>query len=150
VTGPTPTPERDRAVKIATIALHRALAGDLPGAASYVERLNGTGGLITAIIGWCDTYICRIAGADAYGKGIRIAWWNVETGSIETDADKMPPPQRWAGRVIAARAADDEPGFYALLRAPAEGSELGDCITALLDMVARSLNSLPDMREASA
>jgi hypothetical protein len=52
--------DRERARRIATVALHRAMAGDLPGAAGYVDRLNNTLGLQLAIMGWCDTYIARV------------------------------------------------------------------------------------------
>ncbi len=61
-----------------------------------------------------------------------------QTGKV-TGADAAPPAARWAGRLIAARAADDEAGYAALLQAPAEGGELGDCIMALLSMVALNL-----------
>lgn len=111
-------------------------------AAGHLADVGGED-LLTVILGLCDTYIGRIHGPEAYGKPLRMAWWAVETGSLEYDPDKVPPRPRWAGQVIAARAADDEAAFMALMRQPAEGADLGDHVTALLDMVAQSLNNLP-------
>jgi hypothetical protein len=133
--------DQDRAVKIATIALHRAMADDLPGAADYVKRLSGND-LLTAILGWIDTYI--VGAHPGYTPGsadIAVAWLNLPTGDVET-ADEVSPSMRWAGRLIAARAADDEEGFMAVLRSLAEGTELGDGVMALLHVVAASLNNL--------
>lgn len=128
-------------MKIATVALHRAIANDLPGAAAYVKRLNGTDGLITAILGWIDTYIERAHPGYVLGsQPVAVAWLNLPTGDIET-ADDVSPSLRWAGRLVAARLADDEAAFVALLHAPAEGTELGDGIMALLHMVAASLSN---------
>lgn len=143
--------EYRRAIKIATIALHLAMKGDDEEAANYVKRLNGSPGLITAIMGWCDTFIARfdLRPKDGEQPLVRMAWLNVESGAVET-ADETSSTMRWAGRLIAARIADDEAGFYALLRAPAGGAELGDCIMALLHSVATSLNAPDRVRAAAA
>jgi len=130
--------ERERGRKVATIALHRAMEGDIRTAAHYISRLNGSPALQVAIMGWIDTYIARCIGNEHRGTPLPMAWTPVETGGVRT-ADEVPPPARWAGRLISARLTDDEDGYNALLRAPAEGVELGDGIIALLQMVAIGL-----------
>lgn len=134
--------QKARALKIATVALNRALSGDMPRAMDYVARLNGDDGLITAIRAWCDTYIIRMGllPADGDTKTIRPGWIDADTGQIEIDADQIPEHARWAGRLISARVAMDSDTFYALLRAPQEGAQLGDAITTLLQVIALGLN----------
>jgi hypothetical protein len=144
----TPDADRARAVKIATVALHRAQAGDLQDAASYVRRLTGTPGLIVAIIAWIDTYIARIHPGHQPGQQIALRWFHTPTDRIET-ADQVTPAMRWAGWLIVARAADQEERFYELLQTPAEGTELGDGIMALLHLVAHSVSN-PDLVHAAA
>jgi hypothetical protein len=140
--------DRERARKIAAVALRRAMAGDLEDAAQYVQRLNGTNGLVLAIVGWIDTYMARIHPDHQPGTPIRLAWLHTPTDQIET-ADEVSPSMRWAGWLISARAADDEERFYELLRTPAEGTQLGDGIMALLHLVAHSLANA-DLVQAAA
>src|SRR5437773_9726532 len=116
--------DRETAVRIATVALHRAMADDLETAASYVQRLNGTDWLGVAIVAWVDTFIAHTHRGFEYGGPVAVAWLHLPTGQVET-ADEVTPAMRWAGRLIAARAADDEASFYALLRSLKEGSQLG-------------------------
>ena len=131
--------DRERAIRIATVALHRAQAEDLPGAADYVKRLSGTDGLITAVLAWIDTYIARVWPQHTPGQRVRVRWYHVPDDQVET-ADEVSPSVRWAGQLIAARAVDDEPTFMAILRSPAEGVQLGDAVMALLHIVATGLN----------
>ena len=141
--------EHERAMKIATIALHRAMAGDMEDAASYMSRLNGTDGLVDAILGLCDTFIARVIGETEYGsRPVQMLLMNTETGEVQT-ADDAPVHARWAGRLIAARLANDEVGFMALLKAPAEGAQLGDAIMGLLQSVAISVNQADRLRAAA-
>ena len=133
--------ELDRARKIATVALHRAIAGDMPTAARYLRRLNGSTGLLLAIQAFCDTYIGELHPDHAYGAPLRLVWFDVD-GAGDVDADAVSPPLRWAGRVIAARAAMDLDGYTTLLNAPSAGAELGDSIMALLNIVATSIRDI--------
>lgn len=130
----------ERAKKIATIALHLAQQDKMREAAGYVERLNGTDGLVDAILGWIDTYIAYCHPTHKLGEPIRIAWVDVEEAVVHMDADDVHFGARWAGRLIAARAADDQAQFLALLRSLPAGSALGDGIVALLRAVALGLN----------
>lgn len=143
--------ERERAIKIATVALHRAMAGDMEEAANYVKRLNGTDGLVLAIKAWVDTFIGRVVGWPEEGRtpAFQMRLLNVDTGDVEI-ADEAPRHAAWAGRLIAARLADDEAGFIALLKAPAEGAQLGDAIMGLLHSVAVSLKDPERLRAAAA
>lgn len=141
--------EYQRAKKIASVALSRAMAGDLEDAAQYVARLNRTPGLLVAIVGWIDTYIARVYPDHKRGERIAVAWLYTPEDRLET-ADEVSDSMRWAGRLIAARAADDEDGFYAVLHSAPQGSDLGDGIMALLHVVATGLGSRDQIRAAEA
>jgi hypothetical protein len=131
-----------RTKKIATVALHLAQQDNMREAAGYVERLNGTDGLIDAILGWIDTYIAYCHPTHKEGEAIRIAWVDVDAATVHMDADDVHFGARWAGRLIAARAADDQGQFLALLRSLPAGAALGDGIVALLRAVALGLNGV--------
>lgn len=136
-------PKRDpRVTKIATIALHLAMQDKMREAAGYVERLNGTDGLIDAILGWIDTYIAYCHPTHRQGELVRIAWVDVDAAVVHANADDVHFGARWAGRLIAARAADDQDQFLALLRSLPPGAALGDGITALLRAIALGLNGV--------
>lgn len=138
-----------RAMKIAGIALNLATKGDNEEAARYVARLNGTDGLIDAILAWIDTYIGAVYPNHKPGQRIAIRWLFTPTDEVQT-ADDVQPSMRWAGRLIAARAADDEAAFMDLLRSVPEGAALGDCIMALLHAVAESLKDPEHVRLRAA
>lgn len=141
--------ERNRALKIASVALNRAMAGDLEDAASYIKRLDGGPGLIVAIVGWIDTYIDTVYPEHNDGAQIAVRWLFTPTGRIET-ADEVSPAMRWAGRLISMRAADDEEGFYSVLHSAPAGAALGDGIMALLHIVAHGLDDPETSRAAAA
>lgn len=145
---PAETRERERALKIASVALNRAMAGDMEDAASYIGRLNGSDGLLVAIVGWIDTYIATVYPEAKPGQRIAVRWLNVPTGQIET-ADEVSVSMRWAGRLISMRAADDEDGFYAVLQSLPEGAALGDGIMALLHIVATGISDPSTSRVAA-
>lgn len=145
----TLNPERQRALKIAAVALSRAKAGDPEGAASYIRRLNGGNGLLVAIVAWIDTYIATVYPEHKDGQRIAVRWLHTPTDTIQT-ADDVDAPLRWAGRLISMRAADDEDGFYSVLHSASEGTELGDGIMALLHVVATGLNDPQVCRDAAA
>ena len=135
----------ERARKFTTIALHRAIAGDWPGAAQYIGRLNGSAGLLVAIQLLADTYLGHVHPGHRLGDPVRVAWMSMPGQGVAA-ADEVRPSVRWAGQIIAARAADDWPSYEALLRAPAQGAELGDGIMALLDIVATSATHIEEVR----
>jgi hypothetical protein len=127
--------DRSAQIKLATAAYHAGYLDDWPGAARCVEELAktyGTAGVTTAMLAWIDTAIAA-SGLDGGGP-VRIAWNAVETGAIQTDADAVSVEVRWAGRLLAARLADDERGFHALLSVlpTLTPSQTGDHILGLL------------------
>jgi hypothetical protein len=134
-----------RTTKIATVALHLAMRGDFEEAANYVKRLNGSDGLVSAILAWIDTFIGRLYPDHEYGQPIAVRFLAVETGAVES-ADEVGAAKAWAGRLISYRAADDQDGFNAVLRSLPEGRALGDGIMALLGIVADSLNNADKTR----
>jgi hypothetical protein len=141
--------EEARARKIAGVALGLAMAGDLEEAARYVKRLDGSNGLVVAIIGWIDTYIGSVYPEHRMGDRIAMRWLHAPSGEVET-ADDVDPPLRWAGRLISMRAAGDEEGFNLVLRSAPEGAGLGDGIMALLHAVATSIGDPSVCRTATA
>lgn len=137
-----------RTKKIATVALHLAQRGDFEEAANYVKRLNGTDGLIGAMLAWIDTLIGRVYPEHQYGTPIAIRFLALETDEVGT-ADDVEAKKAWAGRLISYRAADDHDGFNAVLQSLPNGSALGDGIMALLGIVADSLNNVEKTRAAA-
>jgi hypothetical protein len=134
---PLPPIER-RAMTLATVALHAAMAGDWDKATDAVQRISdecGAVGIGRAILGWSDTMIARLVTGHIPGQPIRLAFQQVETGRIDTDADKVPAEVRWAGRVIAARAANDHATWDALMDAlPDDGQAIGAHVAKVLEM----------------
>jgi len=65
-----------------------------------------------------------------------IAFHEIETGSIK-HADEVPASVAAAGRLIAARLANDEAQFVAVLASVPEGRELGLVFARVLTAVAR-------------
>lgn len=127
--------DRSVQIKLATAAYHAAHVDDWSGAARVIQELAasyGQAGVTTAMLAWIDTAIAA-SGLDRSGP-VRIAWNAVETGAIQTDADQVAPEARWAGRLLAARLADDERGFHALLTVlgTLTPAQTGDHILGLL------------------
>jgi hypothetical protein len=133
---------------LARDALVAAMAGDSEKATRAVVEVNGLGpeALEYAIRAWCDALIFRyrkISGTPD-DEPVRPGWINGDTGDIATDADDVPPEARWAGRLVAARAALDLPAWDALLLAlPEDGWQVGRHVSALLSTVAQTIRALP-------
>lgn len=129
-------------VKLASRALMAAQRGDLELAADYVRSATLRHGLLTCVVGWCDTFINIAYPQHKRGEPMRLAWIADDgTDVINWDVGAVRPTVAWAGRVIAARAAMDQEQFNALMAMPAEGAELGAHIVELLSMVAIGLNN---------
>lgn len=59
-------------------------------------------------------------------------------------AGKWDAATRWAGQLVAARAAMDEPKFMGLIdELPEDGFEIGAYVGAVLSSVAMTINGLP-------
>lgn len=128
---------------LATRALHAAMKEDWPAVRQAFAEISADGRAVTfALMAWCDWTLQ----AQAWMLGrpfpetgpvsdamVAPAWIEAETGRLITDADEMPPPARWAGRLVAARAAMDHVQFQVLIGTmPGDGFKRGEYATALL------------------
>lgn len=142
-----PTRTEQRASQLAATALHHGLRGEWKKATRVVQRLSdetGTDGIDWALLRWADTLIARMPGDT--NNGIRIMFLDVDdagAGALKANADDVPPPARWAGRMIAARATDDPATWEALKAAVPRDPEIrGQHVAALLETVALTLGHL--------
>jgi hypothetical protein len=122
--------DRAKATDIATRAYQAAAGGDWPAAnRAMAEAGRQTPNVIALVLTrFCDTIIGLqrditgmppvADGADTDGP-VRPLWFNADTGqaTMDADAEDLPAAVRWAGQLIAARAALDLDGFQALLSA---------------------------------
>ena len=136
--------------RLGNAAFQAALAGRWTAASRYVVRLSdecGGSGLHLALVAWCDTFLdhaCdgppppdRFANPPAYIR--------TDTGQLDASGSaRVPERIQWAGRLIQARANDDEAGWVALIRdMPNDGHEIGRYVSAVLEVTTRSINGLP-------
>lgn len=142
----------ERALELGKEALRAALAEDWAGASAAVQAIGderGWGGVVLAMTAWSDTLVISTRRAeglpDEPGPGVIVqpAWADADTGEVTEDADEVGECHRWAGRLLAARAAMDHDAYEALLRAlPEDGHERGDHVGTLLEMVAAGLDHI--------
>ena len=134
--------KKSQARELATRALNEAVREDWPAVRKTFAEISADGRAVTfALMAWCDWTIaaqCKILGRPMPGPGepaevARPGWWNAETGKITLDADAVPPAARWAGRLVAARAALDEVQWKVLVGTmPGDGFKRGEFAAALL------------------
>ena len=145
-TTPTYGSRNPRAMDLARIALHAAMRDDTDQAIRAVKAISdetGGEGLMDAILGWCDTAIANEG--IATGTPIRIAWMEKSTGRINAGPEEVRPTARWVGRLLAARAADDQDMFMALMDSiPDDPKDVGDHVWELVQMVALNARSASD------
>lgn len=137
-----------RARELATAALHAAMREDWTGASKAMRSLSeetGSNGVMFAVLRYCDTIIGRQLAMrglpdDAWDGGVRMAWLNVDHGTLG-HAGQVPDSVRWAGQLVAARAAKDEAAFRALIGAmPDDDGERGKYVGELLRSCAITAN----------
>jgi hypothetical protein len=130
-------------------ALAAAQHHDDPRIMAALTGLQDVAGLGTAMVGWCDTYLHHVfAGPPPPGVVLdpdEVGFMDTDTGQLcyagNPDLDSI---VEWAGRMIAARAAMDEPQFTRLMdQIPDQGYETGRYVLTLLVVVAESLNAVP-------
>lgn len=135
-------PPNRRAMELATTALHAAMAGDTEKAVQAIQAIDGetgSGGLMDAILGWCDTYAAHLH----HGGRWAMPAWKLDGSDTITGPEGVPVEFVWAGRLIIARANDDQAAFIGLVNAvPQDSTVMGDHIWALLSTVALSLRQL--------
>jgi len=135
--------ERDAALLLAAKTLAAVRADDWEQAGAYVEELhetNGGEGIQLLLAALADTLIIHQGGPPDSNAVVVPMWVDTINGGGLELADDVPPPVRWAGRFIAARAADDEPACAALYNSITTDEEFRDNIIAMLDIVATTLD----------
>ena len=147
---------RNRAMELSTLALHSAQLNDWERSGAAVATLNdelGGEGIMFAIVAWCDTLIMRQQQVLGHKKGdlARPAWLNADTGDLALNADDVPPPVRWAGRLVAARAAMDHDVWQALVDStPDTPGATTEHVSVLLTSIATTLNALSRIERGGA
>jgi hypothetical protein len=140
--------EYSKPVRLAAAAYHAALAGQWQKAGRAVERISDEcsgEGIMTALMAWCDWYADHATDGNAGKARPRMKFINAKTGELDDErSDRIPEHVRWAGQIIAARAALDEPKFMALINAmPEDGAQVGRYVMGVLECVATTVNGLP-------
>jgi hypothetical protein len=151
--------------ELALQALQAALRDDWDdGVQRAFDELNTDGeALLFALVAWCDWLIqaqAQMQGVEVPAAGpvpgfSRPGWLNMGTRRGTLNADEVPREARWAGQLIAARAAMDQPQFTALITAlPDDSLEAGEHVSTLLwgcaGMVGMSARRLAGRRAGSA
>lgn len=138
----------ERVTQLAADALNAAIDDDISRASKAVKAISdeaGGEGLGWAVTAWCDTLILhyRRATGTPGDAIVQPGWQHADTGEKTTDPGDVPAEARWAGRVIAARAALDHTAYDALFQSlPEDGAAVGDHVTMLLSMAGLTLRSL--------
>ncbi|MFI6819232.1 hypothetical protein ACIBG7_43075 [Nonomuraea sp. NPDC050328] len=133
----------ERWFELGTAALHAAMRTphDLTAAVGHVQALIDEcepDGLVRAILAWSDTLIDR-SGMFADGSLIQLMWLP-EGADAAVFADDVEPLTRWSGRLLVARALDDQATWEALMDSvPDDPRVRGDHVLALLRIVALNL-----------
>lgn len=69
-----------------------------------------------------------------------VTWLRVDTGQVQ-NANEVPPPVRWAGRLMLARAQGDADQFRALINAVSSDDEWSRNVVAVLEICALMLRA---------
>lgn len=139
----------EQALELGAQALKAAMKEDWAAASAAVQAIgddHGWAGVVLAVTAWSDTLVIwtrrsqGLADEPEPGVIVKPAWQDDDTGVITEDADGVGERHRWAGRLLAARAAMDHDAYGALLRSlPGDGHERGEHVGVLLEMVALGL-----------
>jgi hypothetical protein len=142
---PQPPPH---AVALASLALANARLGEYDAADKVIDQLQdlfGGIGMQVLIIGLADTMLAAHGGATPSPDVLVAPVWIDCCGNIG-GADDVPPAIRWAGRFVAARAADDFDAAQALIQSCADDDEFSENLSALLHCVATTVNVIAAQR----
>lgn len=126
---------------IARGALSRVRAGEPVESLTSLRTAADIGGRPAAELMlncWCDTAITA-RGNHHPGKLARPGWPSPCGQYVLTDADRIDPPARWAGRYLTARWVSDTDMTSDLI-ASATNTQLTANATALLELAAQWLN----------
>lgn len=139
--------EHSKAIRLATAALHAALASKWDSASRYLGRIHdecGWDGLNIALTAWCDTYADHATDGQWTGKTkVRVAFVDMRSGALTySGAPDAPARIQWTGRLLAARAAMDEQAWVSLFGEIPDG-EAGSYVGTVLETIARTVNGFP-------
>jgi hypothetical protein len=137
------TRQHSKPYRLASAALLAAIDEKFPAAARLVQRLYGECGpdsVVDAILAWCDTLHAHATDGDMAPLKIRIGHMTLETGEVDKD---VPPRIAIAGRLIAARIADDEPGFRAICDEVSSDKEWSQVVCGVLEQAAATIRTFP-------
>lgn len=101
---------------------------------------HGEAGFWTLVYSCCDTLIglsAQLQGVDP-GPDVPTAPAWLDRDGLHTDADEMDPLNRFVGRLVAARAAEDCDTCWALVHAIPE-PEFGLHVAALIEATAQTI-----------
>ena len=136
---------KSRALDLSADALGAYMGGDIPGAAAAIQAVSdetGSEGVGWMLVAWCDTLIevqARARGGVRRPVLAAPSWVDCD-GHATGDAASVPAPVRWAGQLVAARAAGDNEMVRALLTSmPGDARERGQFAKALLHACAASV-----------
>jgi hypothetical protein len=134
----------DRASQIGVFVLSKYLLGQELSAAVAMEMIYqtyGREGVYRVAVTWCD-YILERTPEYQPGEPVHLVWEEVATGTIR-HAEEAPPMVRWAGQVLAARAADDQANAWAIFSAVPE-EHLAEHMATLLQTLAIQLRAFKE------
>lgn len=131
---PTRSPWNGHAAAVLQAAIRRDRAATQTAVTALIAAF-GADVLPQVMLAWVDTTL-NAQGVTADGRPARIVFGNPATGRV-SDADDVPPEIAWAGRLLGARAADDEDTYRALMAAIPD-EDVGRHITALLHCCAET------------
>lgn len=141
----------DRAIHLATVAYHAAMADDLIGLSAALNAITdecGAEGVTTALIAWCDTYIQHASGGQPFGAA-KVYGWDDKTDRLMTDTSGLPASDQWGIRLVSARASMDLAAFTAALQelndmpdGPPD-FQRGNAVYQLLNALGTAVTTLP-------
>lgn len=140
--------DNSEAQRLGGAALAAYLTGHWNATAALVNAVRRNAdwdGLYEMCTVWCDTVLTTIEGCEP-GAPVHLVWQEVRTGLV-AHSDEVHPKIRWAGQILAARAAADDDSSRALFGAvPRE--DLDEYLGVLLDVLAHQV--LPQEADGAA
>lgn len=129
-------------------ALHAAQAGNHDGAKASLQEIQqvaGEHGMWRAILAWIDTALA-VVGEIPQGAQVAVTYYEMESGEFHHDETRLSPEQRWATKLIQARAADDKGRFDEVMESLDGPSRedpflIGRHVSALLLLCAANINA---------
>ncbi|NEA21593.1 hypothetical protein [Actinomadura bangladeshensis] len=101
-------------------------------ALNQLRAQHGMAGITTALMHWCDAALDRMPIQDG---PVRLSWVDTETGRIQDTDAGVPITERWACRLLTARANDDRDMFLDLIKAVPDEA-IGAHVGAMVQMAA--------------